>query len=289
MSAGSYNQHRKGNSKTSKGYYKSANDTKEFKNNSKSKKRKASKRNKSSKNHENTQTPISKAKFNKVQHINEFNTDCDSMAKKKRRKTQGGEPFKHQKNISDNSIMYTSHSCGPNVKDGHESKNSRQVTTALKPTCSPYVTNNGTIKKSSQRSKSTNPNMTHNQKNKLNCFEGFVNIDLSQLPHDMTQREVVETMIRKHELSNFMQTDEDEDTSRYMVQNLDDRRTCRRSQYNKNNDALSTENKNEDNKGNIFIAQDSNSPIDFNDKIILETKQNTLVDKTDTIKTESDN
>ena len=210
------------------------------------------------------------------------------MAKKKRRKTQGGEAIKHQKNISDNSIMYTSHSCGPKGRDGNDSKNSRQIVPKLKPACSPYVTNNGTNKKPSHRSKSTNPNMSNNPKNKLNCFEGFVNIDLSQLPHDMTQREVVETMIRKHELSNFLQSDEDEDTSRYMAQNLDARRTCRRSQYNKNNEALSTENRNEDPKGNIFIAQDSNSPVNLNEKITLESKLNTLANKEMTLETEID-
>jgi hypothetical protein len=75
----------------------------------------------------------------------------------------------------------------------------------------------------------------------MNCSEGFVNIDLSLLPHDMTQREVVETMIRKHEISNFMYSDEDEDTSRYIMQNLDDRRTCRRSQYSKKNDSIERE------------------------------------------------
>lgn len=110
MSAGSYHQHRKGKSKTSKGYYKSGNDKNELKNGSKSKKRKASKKNKGNKNYDNAHTPISRTKFSKVQNLNEFNTDCEGMTKKKRRKTQGGEVSKHQKNVSDNSIMYTSQS-----------------------------------------------------------------------------------------------------------------------------------------------------------------------------------
>lgn len=125
---------------------------------------------------------------------------------------------------------------------------------------------------------------------KLNCFEGFVNIDLSQLPHDMTQREVVETMIRKHEMSNIMHSDEDEDTSRYTGLNVDDRRTCRRSQYNKKNDVLSSRNKSNSSKerGNIFIEKESSSPIDLNQKIILDSKQKEVQMKKNPVKVEGE-
>ena len=75
MSAGGYNQHRKGKSKTSKGYYKSANDKGDLKNSSKSKKRKVSKRSRISKHNENTHTPISRTKFNKVHNMNDFNAE----------------------------------------------------------------------------------------------------------------------------------------------------------------------------------------------------------------------
>ena len=81
----------------------------------------------------------------------------------------------------------------------------------------------------------------------------------------MTQREVVETMIRKHEISNFMYTDEDEDTTRYIIQNVDDRRTCRRSQYNKN----------ENSEAPIY-TKDSSSPIDLQKCIILGAKRNSI-------------
>lgn len=287
ISAINYHQQRKGKSKTSKGYYKSTVEKSELKSNSKSKKRKISKRNRSSKNHENAQTPISRTKFLKVNGLSEFTAEHDSIAKKKRRKTQGVENVKHHKNASDNSVMYTSHSCGPNIKELIDSKVSKHATTALQPSCSPYVSSNTNNRKSSQRSKSTNPHIS-NAQGKLNCFEGFVNIDLSQLPHDMTQREVVETMIRKHELSNFMYSDEDEDTSRYMIQNLDDRRTCRRSQYNKNTDILTSDKQkisSIDNRA-IIITKDSTSPIDFQKKIILGSKSNSIGCKTATLETE---
>jgi hypothetical protein len=92
-----------------------------------------------------------------------------------------------------------------------------------------------------------------------------VNIDLSQLPHDKTQREVVETMIRKHEISNVLYSDEDEDTTRYIMQNPDDRRTCRRSQYN---------------KGEIIddfaSGKGSTSPIELHQKILLGAKSNSI-------------
>jgi uncharacterized coiled-coil protein SlyX len=286
ISAINYHQQRKGKSKTSKGYYKSTTDKPELKSNSKSKKRKISKRNRS-KNHENAQTPLSRTKFAKANGLTEFTAEHDSIAKKKRRKTQGAENIKHHKNVSDNSIMYTSHSCGPNIKELIDSKVSKHATTALQPSYSPYVSNNTNNRKTSQRSKSTNPHIAITQ-GKLNCFEGFVNIDLSQLPHDMTQREVVETMIRKHELSNFMYSDEDEDTSRYMIQNLDDRRTCRRSQYNKNTDMLTNEKQKSSNKDSraIVIAKDSTSPIDFQKKIVLGSKSNSITCKTATLETE---
>ena len=108
--------------------------------------------------------------------------------------------------------------------------------------------------------------MTNNPHSKLNCSEGFVNIDLSQLPHDMTQREVIETMIRKHEISNFLYTNEDEDTSRFMIQNPDDRRTWRRSQYSKKNDTVE----------DFWNVNDSSTPVDFYKKITIGSKTNSI-------------
>lgn len=256
----SYHQQRKGKSKTSKGYYKSTGDKHEFKSNSKSKKRKISKRNRSSKNHENAQTPMSMTKYAKT-NTKEFTAECDSIAKRKRRKVQNVDSAKHHKNASDNSIMYTSHSCGPNIHELIDPKIAKQANAGLQPSYSPYVSNNTNNRKASQRSKSTNPHVSSNPHNPMDCSEGFVNIDLSQLPHDMTQREVVETMIRKHEISNFMYSDEDEDTSRYIMQNPDDRRTCRRSQYNNKKPSPS---------------KDSTSPIDFHKKILLGSKSSSL-------------
>lgn len=226
-SAMSYHQQRKVKSKTSKGYYKSTGERPEFKSNSKSKsvKRKVSKRNRSSKHHETAQTPISMSKNGKMnQNMYEFTSELDSVAKRKRSKVRAAENAKHHKNVSDNSIMYTSHSCGPNIQELIEQKVAQKAN-GIQASYSPYVSNNTNNRKTSQRSKSTNPHIATNAHNKLNCSEGFVNIDLSQLPHDMTQREVVETMIRKHEISNFMYSDEDEDTTRYIMQNPDDRRT----------------------------------------------------------------
>ena len=72
-------------------------------------------------------------------------------------------------------------------------------------------------------------------------------------------------MIRKHEIPNFMYTDEDEDTTRYIIQNLDDRRTCRRPQYNKN----------ENSEAPIY-TKDSSSPIDLQKCIILGAKKNSI-------------
>jgi hypothetical protein len=225
-----YHQQRKGKSKTSKGYYKSS-EKSDFKRNSKSKKRKQSKRTRASKYNENAQTPISMTKMGKSNLV-DFISEGDTLSKRKRKRMQPADSSKHHKNISDNSIMYTSHSWGPNIKELIDSKISKNTTANLHPSYSPYVSNTNN-RKASQRSKSTH--------SKMNCSEGFVNIDLSLLPHDMTQREVVETMIRKHEISNFMYSDEDEDTSRYIMQNLDDRRTCRRSQYSKKNDSIERE------------------------------------------------
>lgn len=91
----------------------------------------------------------------------------------------------------------------------------------------------------------------------------------------MTQREVVETMIRKHEISNFMYSDEDEDTSRYIMQNLDDRRTCRRSQYNKN--------ENGDDSSNV---KEQFSPKDIHKRILLGAKSNSIGLKTASIEFE---
>ena len=117
-----------------------------------------------------------------------------------------------------------------------------------------------------------------------------MNIDLSQPQHDMTRREVMKTMIRKHEHSNVIYSDEDEDTSRYTGLNIDDRRTCRRSQYNKNNDVLSTSNKSNSSKkrGNIFIAKEFNNPIDLNKKVILATESSAVQAKNNKAKTEGD-
>lgn len=165
---------------------------------------------------------MSVSRVTKSGNANEFTEECDSIAKRKRRKIQNVESAKyHHKNISDNSIMYTSHSCGPQIQELIEGKSATYVTAGPQPSYSPYITSN-VNKRNSQRSKSTNPHMVNTN---LNCSEGFVNIDLSQLPHDMTQREVIQTMIRKHEISNIVYTNEDDDTSRYRVQNLDDRRT----------------------------------------------------------------
>jgi len=264
--------------KTSKGYYKTNVQRNDFKSNSKSKKRKISKRTRSSnKAHENAQTPISMNKIIKTTNLNEFTGEIDSIEKRKRRKTQGLEnAILHQKNISDNSIMYTSHSCGPNIQELIDSKVSMHASTGLQPSYSPYVSNNGNTRKGSQRSKSTNSHIVTNINNKLNCSEGFVNIDLSLLPHDMTQREVVETMIRKHEISNIMYSDEDEDTTRYMMQNPDDRRTCRRSQYNKN-----------ENKEESINTKESISPVDLQKRIILGSKSNSIECKTASVEYES--
>ena len=94
----------------------------------------------------------------------------------------------------------------------------------------------------------------------------------------MTQREVVETMIRKHEISNFMYTDEDEDTTRYIIQNVDDRRTWRRSQYNKN-----------DNSEGPIYTKDSSSPIDLQKCIILGAKRNSIENNMGSIELEDIN
>lgn len=109
MSTGNHPHQRKNKSKTSKGYHKSTSDKQEAKNTSKSKKRKVSKKNKGFKNHENTHTPLSRAKFSKIKNLKELTGEFDSISKKKRRKTQG-EGIKHQKNISDNSVLYMSQS-----------------------------------------------------------------------------------------------------------------------------------------------------------------------------------
>lgn len=276
VSAVNYHQQRKVKSKTSKGYYKSTVERSDFKSNSKSKKRKISKRNRSSKNHETAQTPISMTKIAKSNNFNDFTMECESIASRKRRKTQGAENVKHQKNISDNSIMYTSHSCGPNIQELLDAKVTKQTSTGVQPSYSPYVSNNANNRKASQRSKSTNPNIASNPQNKVGCAEGFVNIDLSQLPHDMTQREVVETMIRKNEISNFMYSDEDEDTSRYIMQNPDDRRTCRRSQCNKKTEIVE----------DLANPKESVSPINFHKKIVLGSKSNSIALKTASIDTE---
>ena len=71
-----------------------------------------SKRNKNSnKIHENAQTPISMNKIIKNVNIADFAAELDSIAKRKHQKVYGVENLRsHQKNISDNSIVYTSHS-----------------------------------------------------------------------------------------------------------------------------------------------------------------------------------
>lgn len=118
----------------------------------------------------------------------------------------------------------------------------------------------------------------HNMNN-MNCSKGFVNIDLSQLPHDMTQREVVETMIRKHEISNFMYSDEDEDTTRYMIQNPDDRRTCRRPQGNNKTEIVD----------DLGAGKGSTSPIDLHQKILLGAKSNSIACNTTSIELDNIN
>ena len=250
----SYHQ-RKAKSKTSKGYYKTI-EKSDLKASSKSRKRKSAKRTRSKaheKASETAQTPISRTKFSKTTN------EAESINKKRRKET------KHSKNISDNP-----HQVGANLKDLIDSKGAP----TLHPSYSPYVSNPSGNRKASHRSKSTNPHVATSQNKNLSCF---VNIDLSQLPHDMTQREVVETMIRKHELSGLY-SDEDEDTSRYILQNLDERRTCRRSQYKGDKDSV---------KDAIVIAKDSTSPIDFSRKIILGSKSNSIACKTATLETEN--
>lgn len=264
-SVNTYHQQRKVKSKTSKGYYKSTTEKSDMKSNSKSNKRKASKRNRGSKLHDNNQTPISMSVIAKASN-HDVTDEQDSIAKRKRRKIQSIESAKyHQKNISDNSVMYTSHSCGPHIQELIDSKAGKQASVAIQPSYSPYVSNTGN-KKSSQRSKSTNPHIANNPHSKMNWSEGFVNIDLSQLPHDMTQREVIETMIRKHEISNFLYTNEDEDTSRFMIQNPDDRRTWRRSQYSKKNDTVE----------DLCNVNDTSTPIDFYKKMTIGSKTNSI-------------
>lgn len=157
-----------------------------------------------------------------------------------------------------------------------DAKVTKQSSTGVQPSYSPYVSNNTNNRKVSQRSKSTNPHVATNPQTKVGCSEGFVNIDLSQLPHDMTQREVVETMIRKNEISNFMYSDEDEDTSRYIMQNPDDRRTCRRSQCNKKTDIVEE----------LENPKESVSPINFHKKVVLGSKSNSIALKTASIDTE---
>lgn len=184
---------------------------------------------------------------------------------------QKREEVKHVKNQSDNSIMYTSHSCGKNIKELIDTKVGR---VGMQMSYSPYVSNSNGGRKGSQRSKSTGPGVNGTKTSKMNSSEGFVNIDLSQLPHDMTQREVVETMIRKHEISNFMYEDEEGDTTRYIMQNLDDRRTCRRSQCNKKDEE------------DPIKQKDSISPVDFQKKIILASKRDSTVPNIASIETE---
>jgi len=272
-----YHQQRKGKSKTSKGYYKSTNEKSDRKSTSKSKKRKVSKRTRTLKNPESAQTPMSMSKITKNNRIQEFTTEGDSVIKSKRKRVQPNDSVKHHKNASDNSAMYTSHSCGPNIKELIDPKAAKNGTTGIQPSYSPYVSNNNN-RKSSHRSKSTNPHVVNTQQSKLNCSEGFVNIDLSLLPHDMTQREVVETMIRKHEKSSCMYSDEDEDTSRYIIQNPDDRRTCRRSQHSKKNDMIES----------LVNIKESKSPIEYRKKIILGSKSNSIEYKTATIETNNE-
>ena len=86
---------------------------------------------------------------------NEGTDEKDNIAKRKRRKIQSIESAKyHQKNISDNSVMYTSHSCGPHIQELIDWKTGKQASVAIQPSYSPYVSNTGN-KKTSQRSKST--------------------------------------------------------------------------------------------------------------------------------------
>ena len=155
ISVVNYQQQRKGKSKTSKGYYKTNIERSDLKSNSKSRKRKVSKRNRSSnKAHENAQTPISMNKIIKGVNISDFTAECESIAKRKHRKANAIEnPRSHQKNISDNSIMYTSHSWGPNIQDLIDAKAWSQGPTGIQPSYSPYVSNNSNQRKASQRSK----------------------------------------------------------------------------------------------------------------------------------------
>lgn len=75
-----------------------------------------------------------------------------------------------------------------------------------------------------------------------------------------------------------MYTDEDEDTTRYIIQNVDDRRTCRRSQYNKN-----------DNSEGPIYTKDSSSPIDLQKCIILGAKRNSIENNMGSIELEDIN
>ena len=75
-----------------------------------------------------------------------------------------------------------------------------------------------------------------------------------------------------------MYTDEDEDTTRYIIQNVDDRRTWRRSQYNKN-----------DNSEGPIYTKDSSSPIDLQKCIILGAKRNSIENNMGSIELEDIN
>lgn len=152
ISASNYHQQRKGKSKTSKGHYKSNNNTdkSEVKSSSKTKKRKVSKRNRSSnKAQENAQTPISMSKLIKNAVISEFTGECDSLSKHDKLKIEKS---------NQNSDVYKSQ-LRANIQELIDSKVPLHASTGVKASYSPYVSNNLNQKKSSQRSKSTNPHV----------------------------------------------------------------------------------------------------------------------------------
>ena len=161
LPAGSHHQNRKLKNIISKGYYKFTSVKQELKNNSKLKKRKTSKKNRQYKANENAHTPLSRTKFLKNQNLNEFTREFDSVSKKKRRKTQGSEAIKHQQNISDNSILHTSPSCGGNRKEKSDSRGKKQQRIAMNATYFPYVISNRN-NRNFHHSKSTNPNISNN-------------------------------------------------------------------------------------------------------------------------------
>jgi hypothetical protein len=81
-------------------------------------------------------------KTSKKENVNEFSNDMDSVVKKKRRKNEIDSAKSHQKNVSDNSIVYTSHSCGPNIQKLIDSKVSMHASTGFQASYSPYVSSN---------------------------------------------------------------------------------------------------------------------------------------------------